>query len=95
VLHNGYHRAYSLRSLGITHAPCFVETVTRKDELRVAATEKVSDDPEFYFRAKRPPLLKDFFDPKLSRRYPVRPRRAVVQLEFTLRKSYFVEAELP
>lgn len=93
VLHNGYHRAHSLRSLGITHAPCLVETVTRKDELRVAATEKVSADPEFYFRAKRPPILRDYFDPRLAKGFKLRPRRTVVEVEFTLRKTCYVEPD--
>ena len=85
VLHNGYHRAYALRALGITHAPCIVETVTRKDELRIAAGETVSDDPEFYFRAARPPLLKDFFDPRLAKRLAVRPMETTVEVEFKMR----------
>jgi hypothetical protein len=93
VLHNGYHRAYALRALGITHAPCLVETVTRTDELRVAATEKVSADPAFYFRAVRPPLLKDFFDPALTRSFAMRPHRTVVEVQYTVRKTRFVEPD--
>lgn len=85
VLHNGYHRAYALRALGITHAPCIVETVTRKDELRVAASETVSEDPEFYFRAARPPLLQDFFDMRLAKRLQVRPMETAVEVEFKMR----------
>ena len=85
VLHNGYHRAYALRALGITHAPAIVETVTRKDELRIAASETVSDDPEFYFGAKRPPLLRDFFNPKLGKKLKVRPMEAAVEVEFKMR----------
>jgi len=94
VLHNGYHRAHSLRAAGITHAPCLIQTVTRKDELRIAASEKVSSDPEFFFRSVRPPVLKDFFDPRLARRFPVRPSRTVVEVEFTMRRSCYVEADL-
>jgi len=85
VLHNGYHRAYSLRALGITHAPCIVETVTRKDELRVAASETVSADPEFYFAARRPPMLRDFFNPALAKRLAVRPMETAVEVEFKMR----------
>jgi hypothetical protein len=87
VLHNGYHRAYSLRALGITHAPCIVETVTRKDELRIAAGGSVSEDPEFYFRAARPPLLKDFFDPRLAKRFAVRAMETAVEVEFKMRTT--------
>jgi hypothetical protein len=82
VLHNGYHRACALRALGITHAPCLVQTVTRRAELAVAATEKVNDDAAFYFKAARPPLLKDFFDPRLARVMPVRRTRKVVEISF-------------
>ena len=64
LLHNGYHRAYAMRALGITHAPCIIQTVTRRDELEVAAKEQVADNPGFYFGTARPPLLKDFFDPE-------------------------------
>jgi hypothetical protein len=87
VLHNGYHRAYSLRALGVTHAPAIVELVTRKDELRIAAGGSVSEDPEFYFRAARPPLLKDFFDPRLAKRFAVHPLETAVEVEFKMRTT--------
>jgi hypothetical protein len=82
VLHNGYHRACALRALGITHAPAIVQEVTRKDELRVAASESVTEDPAFYFLAARPPLLKDFFDPRIARKLAVRPMQHSVEIEF-------------
>lgn len=85
LLQNGYHRAYALRALGLTHAPAVVEDVTRKDELKLAASEEVCADPAFYFRAARPPLLKDFFDPRLARRLRVRPMRTAVEVEFRMR----------
>lgn len=85
ILHNGYHRAYALRALGITHAPAIVETVTRKDELRIVANSSVSEDPEFYFRAARPPMLRDFFNPKLGKRLSVRPMETAVEVEFKMR----------
>lgn len=85
VLHNGYHRAHTLHSLGITHAPCVVETVTRTDELKLTAGDAVSDDPVLYFRSKRPPLLRDFFDPRLIKRFAARPMETMVEVEFTLK----------
>jgi len=87
LLQNGYHRAYTLRCLGFTHAYCIVEDVTRKDELKVAADEDVAADPEFYFAAKRPPLLKDFFDPRLAKVLPVLPMENVVEVEIKVRSS--------
>jgi hypothetical protein len=87
VLQNGYHRAYALRALGISHAPCIVTDVTRKDELKVAAGEPVSDDPEFYFAAKRPPLLRDYFDPKIVKVLPIVRMETVIEVEFKVRTS--------
>ena len=91
LLNNGYHRAYALRSLGYTHVPCAIQEVTRLDELRLRATERVADDPAFYFRSARPPLLKDFFDPKLAKPLAMRPRRKLVEVSFQIRKTYLVE----
>lgn len=85
VLHNGYHRAYALRAMGFTHAPCVVTHVTRKDELRIAAGDTVCGDPEFFFAARRPPLLKDFFDPKLRKILPVLAMETVIEVELKVR----------
>lgn len=87
VLHNGYHRAYALRAAGFTHAPCIVTDVTRKDELRIAASETVAGDPEFYFAAKRPPLLRDFFDPKLRKVLPVTRIETAIEVELKVKSG--------
>lgn len=86
LLHNGHHRAYALRELGITHAPCIVQTVTRRDELNLVASRHVAEAPAFYFKAARPPLLKDFFDPKI--RKVLRTPRIVrmVELSFEVKE---------
>ena len=91
LLQNGYHRAYTLRCLGFTHAYCIVEDVTRKDELKVAADEDVVADPEFYFAARRPPLLKDFFDPRFAKVLPVRPMENVIEVEVKVRSATATE----
>ena len=87
VLQNGYHRAYTLRSLGFTHAYCIVEDVTRKDELRLTADAEVAADPEFYFAAKRPPILKDFFDPRLRKVLEILPWEHQVEVEIKVRSA--------
>ena len=87
LLQNGYHRAYALLAGGITHAPAVVQTVTRKDELRIAASDDVCEDPEFYFRAARPPLLRDFLDPRLGKHLRVRPMQTSIEIEFKTRSS--------
>lgn len=86
LLHNGYHRAYALRSAGITHAPAVVQTVTRRDELQLVASAVVVDEPAFFFASKRPPLLKDFFDPKIARVLPVKRMEKMIEVSFEIRE---------
>ncbi|HEY0412600.1 MAG TPA: hypothetical protein VGD66_05630 [Allosphingosinicella sp.] len=87
LLQNGYHRAYSLLAAGITHAPAVVQIVTRKDELKIAANEDVCEDPAFYFRAARPPLLRDFLDPRLGKRLHVHRMQTIIEIEVKTRTS--------
>jgi hypothetical protein len=76
VLHNGSHRAYALRDLGVTHVPCVIQHArTREDVLRVAMGG-LRRHPEVYLDEPRPPMLKDYFNPQLCQ---------VVQLPFVLR----------
>jgi hypothetical protein len=67
LLHNGHHRAYTLLEMGFTHAPCIIRSVTRRDELNLLISADAASDPAFYFRAARPPMLKDFFDPRIRK----------------------------
>lgn len=82
ILHNGYHRAVALRAAGYTHAPCIIQTATRRDELDLLAAPAVVEDPGFYLRARRPPLLKDFFDPKIRAVLDARAVERVVEVSF-------------
>ena len=45
VLNNGYHRAYALRELGVTHAPAVVQEVQRADEVGAAGGTAVPAEP--------------------------------------------------
>ncbi len=85
LLHNGYHRACALRALGITHAPCIIQTVTRRDELDLTAKREVVEDPGFYFRAARPPLLKDFFDPRIRKVLQTYKMMKTIEVNFEVR----------
>lgn len=86
LLQNGYHRACALLELGVTHAPAVIETVTRTDELAVATSGSVTERPAFYFRATRPPLLKDFADPRIAKLIPVRRSRKTIEVSFEVRE---------
>ena len=87
LLQNGYHRSYALRCAGFTHAWCVVEEVTRKDELRLTANSDVANDPEFYFAAKRPPILRDFFDPRIVGHFLTKPVECAVEVEIVVRSG--------
>jgi hypothetical protein len=67
ILNNGSHRAYALRDLGITRVPCIVQHVSTRDELELVAARAVRADPGHYLEARRPPLFKDYFDPRLRK----------------------------
>ena len=85
LLHNGHHRAYALRALGITHAPCLVQTVTRLDELAIAASEDVVERAAFYFKSPRPPLFKDFFDSRIAKVLAVNRIVRAIEVNFDVR----------
>ena len=89
LLNNGYHRACAMRACGLTHAPCIFQTATRVDELQAVLKSHVADDAEFYFESARPPLLRDFFDPRLHKLLPVRPRARHIEVNFEI-KDYLV-----
>ncbi|HET8895069.1 MAG TPA: hypothetical protein VFM96_13325 [Gaiellaceae bacterium] len=65
ILTNGSHRAYALLEAGITHAPCLVQNVSRREEIELLGIPDLSANPDLYLKAPRPPLLKDYFDPAL------------------------------
>lgn len=91
LLNNGYHRACAMYAAGIRYAPCIIETVTRRDELNLTADEAVRDNPAFYFKAKRPPLLKDFFDPKIRKILPVPKLLGTIEVSFETREHEIAE----
>jgi hypothetical protein len=90
LLHNGYHRTCAMLELGITHAPCVVQTVTSRDELDLVAKPVVANDPGYFFNGPRPPLLKDFADPRLRKVLDVRKVSHIIELSFDVR-DYFIE----
>jgi hypothetical protein len=86
LLHNGYHRSYALRALGITHAPMIIRTVLHDEELGVAAASRVANDVDFYFNSARPPMLKDFFDGRLSKALRVYRTKKLIEISFEIKE---------
>jgi len=87
VLNNGSHRAYALRELGITHVPCLVQDVTRRDELELISSGDVRNNPERYLEDPRPPLLKDYFNDKLRKLVDVQRKNRLVRVQFGVEQS--------
>jgi hypothetical protein len=90
VLNNGYHRAYALRELGVSHAPAVVQQVRRVDELGAAGGAAFRQNPDYYLRSPRPPVLKDYFDPELRKVVRLVPTARHVRVRFTVE-----EVDLP
>jgi hypothetical protein len=90
VLNNGYHRAYALRELGVTHVPAVVQQVRRADELGAAAGGPLRRNPDPYLRSPRPPVLKDYFDPELRSVVRLVPTARHVRVRYTVE-----EVDLP
>jgi hypothetical protein len=86
LLHNGYHRAYLLRAMGVTHVPCIIQVCEHWEDVQLAGAEEAFQNPHPYFEKPRPPLLKDFFDRRLTHRVAARPMGRVISLELTSEK---------
>lgn len=82
VLNNGYHRAYALRARGVTHAPCLIQICAEWEEVGLAGGGAMYDNGDLYFSSPRPPMLKDFFDPKLAIVYPTRRQKREIRLSW-------------
>lgn len=84
VLNNGSHRAYALRSMGITHAPCLVQHITRQDELEILGTPEFMSNPNGYINAPRPSMLKDYFNQELIKVLPVQRKQRQIRINYTI-----------
>jgi hypothetical protein len=88
VLNNGSHRAYALRKMGLTYAPCIVQHVSSRDELDLVASSDVRRDPDFYLTNPRPSMLRDYFDSRIHKVVPVTRRLRQVTVSFEIDESY-------
>ncbi|MBM0104962.1 hypothetical protein JM946_09385 [Steroidobacter sp. S1-65] len=86
VLTNGSHRVYVLRELGFSHVPCLLTDASDGDATDFLLPADVKQDRAFYLRAPRPPLFKDYFDPRLTRVVPVVRKNYVLQAKLDLQR---------
>jgi hypothetical protein len=87
ILNNGSHRAYALRKLGLTHAPCIVQHVQSRDALDVVASHEVRSDLDLYLKHPRPPMLRDYFNPQLHKVFTFPPRLQQITVRFEVLES--------
>lgn len=82
VLNNGYHRAFALRQMGITHAPCLIQVCTHWEDVGLTGSSEITDNGPVYFSSARPPLLKDYANPDLTRMFPAKHLRKEIRLSY-------------
>ncbi|MGB4116623.1 MAG: hypothetical protein WBK51_08775 [Polaromonas sp.] len=82
VLNNGYHRAFALRQMGVTHAPCLIQVCAHWEDLSLVGSREMMDNGPVYFSAARPPLLKDFADPGLTLAFPAKALRKEIRIKY-------------
>jgi hypothetical protein len=87
LLFNGYHRAYALRTLGVTHVPCLVRFASREEDLDLIAATDIRQNSQLYFKASRPPILRDFFDPPLRKIIRVPRTHHTLHVQVTAQQS--------
>ena len=88
ILNNGSHRAYALRKMGVTHVPCIIQHVTSRDQLDVVAASQVVGNLDFFLKSPRPSMLRDYFNPKLHKVFPVRKQMRQITVKFELDEAY-------
>ena len=88
ILNNGSHRAYALREMGVKRVPCIVQHVSTRDELEAVAASDVRHDPDHYLKNPRPPMLRDYFDPRLRKVSAMRRVQRQVRVTFSVSEQY-------
>jgi hypothetical protein len=61
--------------------------VTRHEELELVAGGDFQQNPDRYLKATRPPLLKDYFDPKLRKMVSVPRKQRLVRIQFAVEQN--------
>lgn len=82
ILNNGSHRAYTLRRMGITRVPCIVQHVPSREALEVTGPDDVHEDPDRFLSSPRPPMLRDYHDPRLHKLMKTNRRLREITIKF-------------
>lgn len=87
ILTNGSHRVYVLRELGFRYVPCLLIDASDDDVSDFLLPAAVKQDRQFYLNAPRPPLFKDYLDPRLTQIVQVIRKTSVLKAKLDLQKS--------
>lgn len=90
VLNNGYHRAFALRQMGVTHAPCLIQVCAHWEDVGLVGSREMVDNAQVYFSTARPPLLKDFANPKLTQTFPVKVLQKEIRISYEVDTAQLV-----
>lgn len=88
ILHNGSHRAYALRALGIRKVPCIIQHASTREEFALVAPADVVNRADFFLKHPRPPMLQDYFNPKLNKIVEVRRVLRQIKVNFSVSEIY-------
>lgn len=88
ILNNGYHRAYSLMRLGVTHVPAIVQVCRHWEDVSLVGSSEVSENAAIYIERDRPPLLRDFSDRRLTISFTVVNSRKYVRIRYQVETGY-------
>lgn len=85
ILHNGFHRLYALRSIGVGAVPVVVQHIQWPQ--RELPTQILGISRDFLLQSARPALMKDFFDPRLTCRLRGKPKIKTIQTQVTVNQQ--------
>jgi hypothetical protein len=86
ILMNGTHRLYALRELGVRQVPCLVREAAQLHDLTLVGAADVEQAAQLYVNSPRPPLFKDYFDPRLHKSFRIPRNNVVLQLQVNMQQ---------
>ncbi len=85
ILHNGFHRVYALRTMGVRAVPVVVQHIQWPQ--RELPTQILGISRDFLLQSARPALMKDFFDLRLSCRLRGKSKIKTIQTQITVNQQ--------
>lgn len=87
ILINGTHRAGALHQQGLTQIPCLIRDVGNEDDLDLIGLSSLKPPIRHYLQCRRPPLIRDFWDPQLRKLIQAAPARRLLHIQVHTQRS--------